>query len=113
MIAPRPDTRGGPGREPSETVCFQPFTSVVDAHGYATSARFTTSCEVRLGSWCSAPAGVVDMAWPRTVRNCTKSFAKIRSSVQSIATRIFLSRRGSLLRYTVRQSHQAKKPEKL
>ena len=30
-----------------------------------------------------------------------------------MATRIFFSRRGSLLRYTVRHSHQAKKPEKL
>jgi hypothetical protein len=45
--------------------------------------------------------------------NCTISFENTRSRVQSMATRSFFSNRGNLLRYTVRQIHQARKPENL
>src|SRR6266576_2688936 len=41
------------------------------------------------------------------------SFENTRSRVQSMATRSFFSNRGNLLRYTVRQIHQARKPENL
>ena len=53
---------------------------------------------------------------PSTSRNvmiCSIALENKRSGVQPMITRSFLANRGSFSRYTVRQSHQAMKPENL
>jgi hypothetical protein len=49
----------------------------------------------------------------RKVIICSISLENKRSSVQSTITRSFLGNRGSFIKYTIRHSHQATKPENL
>src|SRR4051794_3924564 len=88
-------------------------SSAVERHTGPPHRHFpTTAC-----SPGPCPGVIASAGWPaipvsRTVRNCTMSFEKNRSSVQSSATRSFFSKRGSFSRYTVLQSHHAGNPEK-
>src|SRR5512142_1127328 len=68
-----------------------------------------------IGCMLSRPSRLDDeRCWTLdSCENCTISFENTRSKVQSMATRSFFSNRGNLLRYTVRQIHQAMKPENL
>src|SRR5438876_8832797 len=57
------------------------------------------------------PARSLSASTSRKVIICSMSRANKRSSVQSIITRNFFGNRGSFIRYTVRQSTHAIKPE--
>ena len=56
---------------------------------------------------------LVSSSTSRNVIICSISLENKRSSVQPLITRSFLANRGSFSKYTIRQSHQAMKPENL